>query len=268
MKSLLLFIKILEKVSPRLAVKFCARLFATPKKHQRPSHEAEVISSAESFEFECGLKAHKFGRSGPPVLLVHGWEGRGSQLAYFAKPLVDLGYCVYAVDGPGHGESPGKQTTPVHFARFMMSVADELGPLKGLIAHSFGAGCATLAVHDGLETESLVLIASPDRYARVVGFFCEQVGFKPETRELFFKHVTQRVGMRPESLQISNLAKRLKARLMIVHDRNDKAVPFDASEKIHAAVPGSTFLITAGLGHRRILKDPGVLQAVSQFIAR
>lgn len=265
MKALLLLIKTLERVSPLLAVKFCARLFATPKRYDRPSHEKEWIAKAKPIEFRCGLKGYKFGE-GPPVLLVHGWEGRGSQLAGFAAPLVAKGYSVYAVDGPAHGESPGQQTTPVHFARFIMSVAQEIGPLKGLIAHSFGAGCSTLAVHDGLQTEKLILIASPDRYARVVEHFCDLVGFSPDTKEIFFKHVTQRVGMRPEDLQISNLAKRLPAKLMIVHDKNDKAVPFNTSENIHAAVNDSVFITTEKLGHRRILKDPQVIEKVVDFI--
>lgn len=265
MKSLLFFIHLLEKTSPSLAVQFCSRLFATPKHYARPSYELEWLKKAEPVEFKCGLKGHRFGK-GPPVMLVHGWEGRGSQLAAFAEPLVEQGFSVYAVDGPAHGDSPGQQTTPVHFARFMMSVASEIGPLKALIAHSFGAGCSALAVHDGLQTEKLILIASPDQYAQVVAHFCDLMGFKETTRELFFQHVTQRVGMRPEDLQISNLAKRLTAKLMVVHDRNDKAVPFETSERIHAAVHGSEFLATENLGHRRILRDPQVVSQVVRFI--
>ena len=38
--------------------------------------------------------------SGPTVLLVHGWEGRGSQLSAFAPALVKAGFRVVAVDMP------------------------------------------------------------------------------------------------------------------------------------------------------------------------
>ncbi len=261
-----MFVKILNQISPRQAVKFAARLFATPQRIPRPSHEQELIKDAQLIEFKCGLKAFKFGETGQPVLLVHGWEGRGTQLAYFAAPLVKKGYTVYALDGPGHGESPGKQTTPVHFARFIMSVAAELGPLKALIAHSFGAGSSALAVHDGVVVEKLILIAGPDRYARVVDFFCEQIGLSGKSRDLFFQEVTQRVGMTPESLQVSQIAAKIKAKLLIVHDRGDKAVRYESSENIHRAVPGSKIFTTEGLGHRRILKDSRVIFEVTQFI--
>ena len=123
-----------------------------------------------------------------------------------------------------------------------------------------------MAAHDGLQTEKLILIAGPDQYARVVNFYCDQIGLRPGTRKLFFKEVTKRVGMTPESLQVSNLAQKIGANLMVVHDRGDKAVRFEASENIHRAVAGSKFLITEGLGHRRILKDAAVIAQVAEFI--
>lgn len=267
MKILLFCIRLLDRISPRLTVEWAAYLFATPKRIPAPSHELALIRGAEPIEFLCGLKAWKFGK-GPPVVLMHGWEGRGSQMAAFAEPLVRKGYSVYAVDGPAHGASPGKQTTPVHFARFLMSVAQELGPLKSLIAHSFGAGSSVLAVHDGLETESLVIIAGPDRYSRVVDHYLDMLQLKPATRELFYKEITQRVGMTPQSLQVSNLAKKIKPKLLIVHDWNDKAVPYEASENIHQAVAESKMISTEGLGHRRILKDPAVIEKVVEFIVK
>lgn len=265
MNSVRRLLKFLEWLSPKLAVKVAINLFATPRKHSRPKYEQEWIQGAEKIVFECGLHALKFGQ-GPPVLLVHGWEGRGSQLCAFAEPLVKQGFSVFGLDGPGHGDSPGRQTTPVHFARFLMSVAEELGPLKALISHSFGAACSVLAVNDGLKTENLVLIAGPDQYSKVVDFFCHQVGFSEGTRKLFHREVTLRVGMTPESMTVSKVAKNLNCRILVVHDEDDRAVPINTSENIHRWVKGSEFLRTKGLGHRRILSDPAVLKSVVGFI--
>lgn len=267
MKTLRELIKLAQFLSPKLAVKIAIRVFATPQRHSRPNYENEWIQGSEKIVFECGLHGLKFGK-GPPVLLVHGWEGRGSQLCAFAEPLMKQGFSVFALDGPGHGDSPGSQTTPVHFARFVMSVAQELGPLKALVSHSFGAACATLAVNDGLKTESLILIAGPDQYSKVVDYFCQQVGFSEETRKLFHREVTLRVGMTPESMQVSKVAKNLNCRILVVHDEDDRAVPINTSENIHSLVKGSEFLRTKGLGHRRILSDPTVLKSVVEFISR
>ena len=55
--------------------------------------------------------------AGPSVLLVHGWEGRGAQLGALVDPLVAAGYRVVALDGPAHGDSPGRLSTlalPAH----------------------------------------------------------------------------------------------------------------------------------------------------------
>ena len=44
----------------------------------------------------------------PSVYLVHGWGGRGSQLAAFVEPLVAAGHRVVLFDAPSHGDSdPG-----------------------------------------------------------------------------------------------------------------------------------------------------------------
>ncbi len=265
MLTLYKIIFLILKPFPRLTVWFAGYLFATPRRIPRPPHEEALLPQATRMVFECGLVAYKFG-SGAPTLLVHGWEGRGTQLGHFAEPLVQKGYAVYAVDWPGHGESPGKQTTPTHYATFIKSVALELGPLKAVIAHSFGCGSTILATCDGMKVERLVLIAGPDRYQDVVNSYCNRVGMNEKTRKLFFERVTQKVGMTPESLEVSRLAQKIKIPVMIVHDHDDKAVPFAAGERIHKALLRSEFLATNGLGHRRILRDLHVIQKVSEFI--
>jgi len=42
------------------------------------------------------------------VLLVHGWGGRGAQLASFVEPLVARGFSVLTFDAPGHGASAAR----------------------------------------------------------------------------------------------------------------------------------------------------------------
>ncbi len=260
-----LAIHTLERINRPYAVRLALRLFARPQHIPRPPHEDELIKKGERLVLKCGLVAYKFGK-GPAVLLVHGWEGRGTQLGFFVAPLVDKGYSVYALDGPCHGESPGVETSPTHYATFIKTVSTEVGPLKAVIAHSFGAGSTILAADNGMKVEKIVLIAGPDLYSRVLDYYCAQIRLSPKSKEMFFQIVTNRVGMAPDQLQVSRIGKNLKQKILVVHDRHDKSVSFESAERIHQEISGSELLVTEGLGHRRIMKDPQVIVKVVDFI--
>jgi pimeloyl-ACP methyl ester carboxylesterase len=55
---------------------------------------------------------------------------------------------------------------------------------------------------------------------------------------------------------------------LIVHDRDDRVNRFADAEAYRDAIKGAQLIATQGLGHRRILKEEGVIQQVTRFIAR
>ncbi len=55
--------------------------------------------------------------------------------------------------------------------------------------------------------------------------------------------------------------------VLLVHDRDDEAVPQQHSCELHALLPRSTLLVTQGLGHNRLLRDPGVIERIVEFLA-
>ena len=62
----------------------------------------------------------------PPVLLLHGWDGRAAQMISFVEPLVDAGYAVLAVDAPAHGASAGRQTNMLEWSLALRAIARRL----------------------------------------------------------------------------------------------------------------------------------------------
>ena len=53
---------------------------------------------------------------------------------------------------------------------------------------------------------------------------------------------------------------------LVVHDHDDTTVPYGASQTLMQALSDARLHSTSGLGHRRVLKDPGVIRAVADFI--
>src|ERR1043166_8169499 len=121
-------------VSEDLGTLVAERLFTSPRRHPRPDREAHVLAMGRRFDLDVTLRsprwhgehrrlaAWRWGH-GPTVLLVHGWEGRGSQLGAFVEPLVAAGLSVVAFDAPGHGDSPGRRLYLADLADCVVGVA-------------------------------------------------------------------------------------------------------------------------------------------------
>ncbi len=262
----------LSMVAPKLAAQIAIKAFATPTRIPRPESEMEVFRLSKKFTLSTGIAAFEWGDpSAPLVMLVHGWNGRGTQIAAFANLLVEKKFRVVALDGPGHGASPAGpngMTNPAHYAKFINDSQKELAPngAHAIIAHSFGGGCAVLAAQRGLDVKKIILVASPAFYERVVDFFASSFGLKEKAKAEFIKLIVKIAGIHPTELDIGVIGSKLNKPCLIVHDTGDNAVNYLSATAIHQAWPGSKLLTTEGLGHRRILKDSKVIAEVSDFI--
>lgn len=268
-KHLPTLFKYLSLLAPKLASELALKLFATPEKIARPESEMDNFSISKKFKLTNGTQAFQWGNENNPiVLLIHGWNGRGTQMAFCQEALVKKGFQVIALDGPAHGDSPGKTTNPMAYAQFILAAQKELAPqgLAAVIAHSFGGGTSSLAVKLGLKTKALILIASPNQYSLVVDDYLNLLKMSTRARAYFLDSIQKLTGLRPEEMNTSDLLKSVNIPLMIVHDTSDKSVPYKRSLEIHEAIKGSILVTTENLGHRRILKSHEVISQMANFI--
>jgi pimeloyl-ACP methyl ester carboxylesterase len=255
--------------APKLAAKMALKIFATPARIPRPESEMEMYHLSKQFFLTNGIAAFEWGNpTNPLVMLIHGWNGRGTQISAFAKLLVEKNFRVVALDGPGHGISPGKMSNPTHYAQFILNAQRELSPqgAHAIIAHSFGGGSTVLALHRGLIVKGVVLVASPAFYDRVVESFAKSVKLNKKAQIIFERLVTELAGISPRDLNVAKLSSDLKLPALIVHDQDDNAVNYISASAIAESWPQSKLLTTQGLGHRRILKDQKVIAEVCDFI--
>lgn len=260
-----------ETLFPSFFERRTAEQFLTPRRSQG-SHPFPL---ADSFTIDSGrvqLRAWRWG-NGPLVLLAHGWEGHAGHLRSFVEPLVARGFGVVAVDLPAHGYATGELTSIVEFADALCAVADAVGPIHAVIAHSFGGAAAALALGprrpEGrrLKAGRLVLLASPEGPAHFVQGMIAQLGLSPERGARIARRIEALVGMRMADLAVPSYAHALSLPLMLMHDPADRLVPFAHAEAIAAAWPGAQLRPTPGVGHRRILSDAAVIGEVVAFVA-
>lgn len=260
-------LRLTSYIAPAFSAQLALKLFLKPKAITRPQSELNYYESARRFKLKSGLVAYEWGKQGNPIIfLIHGWEGRGTQMGAFSNDLVERGYRVIALDGPAHGDSEGVYTNAGEFSRKLVEAQNELGPLEAVIAHSFGGGCSVIAGKFGLQTKKLILIASPSDFYKVIDGFLNFLELSDNANKKFLARLEQIAKINLNELNISELGKFLQIPILIVHDRQDKEVHFDEALAFRDHLPHVELLATEGLGHRRILKELSVIKKVADFI--
>lgn len=261
--------RVLSTLAPAAAARLAERLFLTPPRASRPAAELALLAVARARPMRVGtrrIEVWTWG-SGPSVLLVHGWGGRGAQLGAFVEPLVARGFSVVTFDGPGHGAADRGQVTLPEMVAAVRQVGEAVGPLAGLIGHSMGAAAAGLALAAGLESTAAVLVGSPAGLAEPAARFIDTLGFSREVGEAMRRRIEGRLGRPWSSFEVTAVAPSVRTPLLVVHDRGDAEVPWQHGLLVARTAKNAELLLTDGLGHRRILRDPDVVAAAVAFVA-
>jgi pimeloyl-ACP methyl ester carboxylesterase len=210
---------------------------------------------------------------GPPVYLVHGWAGHRGQFGSFVAPLVKRGFRVIAFDMPSHGESaPGalgpRSSSFPEFTAALQRVVGRYGRPHAIVAHSAGAIATAGGLFEGMRADRVVMLApmaSALSYARQ---FAAVLGFGERTLTRMLARIERRVGAPVGHFDVLALARAgTMPPILVVHDRDDRSTPVSDGGAIAAAWPGARLKVTSGLGHNRILRDPGVVREVVEFVA-
>ena len=259
-------------LAPGRAAKAASRMFCRPARNRRPDHEVEQLNSATPFRFRQGrvwVKGWRWGSEGPLALLVHGWAGRGGQLAAFAGPLVQRGFQVVTWDGLGHGDTAGKSSSMFELADGLFAVTRHLRQEpKAVVAHSMGSQAVALAMAEGLEFERAAWISPPAGLARYVEAYREWLGFDVEFGRRMVADMNRRYAVNLDDYEIELLGVKGGERVLILHDEGDREVPIAEGRQVAKAIGAARLVSTSDLGHRRILCDAGVIEEVGGWLAR
>ncbi|BAN47729.1 alpha/beta hydrolase [Metapseudomonas resinovorans] len=256
---------VLGRLAPQTVARRMRRQFMTPRNLPPRDWEMPLLTSGERITLRFGLSALRWG-SGPTVLLMHGWEGRPTQFASLIEALVAEGYGVVALDGPAHGRSPGHEANVVLFARALLEAAGELPPLHAVIGHSLGGASVLLASQMGLRARALVSISAPSRILGPLRSFASFMGLPPKARAYFVSEVESHAGIPAAHLD----ARRYQLDIpgLVVHAEDDLEVPISEARTLHDVWFDSQLLHLERGGHRRLLADARVLDAVLRLLAQ
>ena len=265
----------LSRLAPERAVALLDRVWFTPPRTAPGLEGRRWLARGRRLDVWLHgqpLRAWSWGH-GPTVLLVHGWGGNAGQMRALGQTLVERGLRVVAFDAPAHGGSGpsrlGRRVSLIEIAQALRVVAAAAGPLAGLVAHSGGCAATALALREGWPgPERLAFIAPFALPSMAIVPFGRAVGASVAVTARFSDRVQRRFGRPWTDFDVPGLpALRALPPLLLVHDREDREVPWAHGQAVAEAWPGARLLSVHGLGHRRVLRDDAVLAQVAGFLA-
>ncbi len=257
-------------VAPGVAARWAETIFCRPPRNDpRPAEEAFLATGTQLKvrSENQDLAVWSWGK-GPIVLLAHGWGSRAGRFSTLARALLDAGFRVVLFDAPAHGASTGRLASLPQFSHALRAVAESVGPVYALVGHSLGGAAVSLAMEMGLRAERAVLLAPPADVVLFSRAFAEHLRIPVRAHDAMRRNLENRLQIRWEELHIPTLARRMTASALVVHDREDREVPYAHGADIAEAWPGAELLSTTGLGHRAVMWDPEVIRRTIGFLSK
>jgi len=220
----------------------------------------------------------------PPLVLIH---GAGGSHLYWPPEIRRLpGYCVYAVDLPGHGRSEfcdGQQTIG-DYARYLVQWLESIHLRRAVfIGHSMGSAIAlALAIHHpeyvvglGLISGGARLRVHPDllNYAADMTTYLKatdllvsysfSVNASPRLVELASKRMLEtRQGVFLGDLQacdhfdIMDRLEMVQQPTLVVCGSDDQMTPIRYAQFLSNSIPKARLSVIPGAGHMVMLEQP------------
>lgn len=270
-KIIISIAQILQVLSKRLTIRFAAKLFTTPIKHKMPKRELAMDQNSSQHILHVPainkeIMVYEYGKSDKKVLLVHGWSGRGTQLVKIADALLEQGFMVYSFDAPAHGKSKGNFSIMPEFIASILELEKKYGPFEFAIGHSLGGMSILNAIKQNLAVKKAVTIGSGDVIQDIIDDFVKKLQLKTEYGLYLKQYFENKFGGTMDDYSAHKAAQMVQIPVLVIHDQNDGDVSVNGAYHIEKHLKHSELLITEGLGHRKILGDPIVIEKILTFI--
>ncbi|MFH9726658.1 alpha/beta hydrolase [Streptomyces sp. NPDC017254] len=268
-------LNVTARVAPGPAGRWAFQLFVRPLGRARVKPEEEAFRAAARTG-HLRIRGHDvvtytWGDGRRPVLLVHGWSSRASRLTAFAEALLARGYSPVTFDAPGHGDSSGKASNIVEYREIIRELHTRHGDFDAVVAHSFGVLASLFTLRDGVRTARFVGLGGVGSFDLLVKGFRAGLGVDDRVVRCMRDHVERRLAPGEQGIWDRFDADRdpgaLGAPVLLFHDESDDMVPL-AQSRLLARAHGdrARLVVTRGLGHRRILRDPDVVAEAVEFL--
>ncbi len=266
-------LKLISLVSKRKAAEKTFNLFCTPFIKSIDRSPA-IFSSAEILNFTYnGLKiqCYRWNKDKPyKILILHGFGSAAHNFHQYVSAFAGKGYQVLAVDAPAHGSSEGSTINAMQYSQVIGEIIKAYGPINGFLAHSFGGLALSLALENVATDENtkVVFIAPATETVTAINDAFKFLQINDEgIRKEFDNIIIEISGHASEWFSMKRALENCKADILWIHDEDDDVTPLkDALLVKKEEHKNIKFVITKGLGHRKIYRDNAIKNMIEDFL--
>jgi len=262
----------LSSFSKRKAAEDAFKLFCTPHTRSKKAL-SKVFTHAEKLELDFQqykIRGYRWNKnSQKKALVLHGFESTVANFERYITGLVEKDYQVLALDAPAHGYSSGRTIDAVVYKELVQFIWSNFGPIDSFLAHSFGGLALCLALEEipHPATTKIVLVAPAVETKTAIDNFFLFLKLPSNLRTEFDKVIFDKGSHPPEWYSIARMAPDIKGQVLFLQDKDDALTPFsDVKPIMDRNYPNFRFIISKGLGHRRIYRDEQSVKSILDFL--
>ena len=203
------------------------------------------------------------------VLIAHGFESSSRTFDGYIAALLKKGYEVIAFDAPGHGRSGGRRILLIDYVKLFRIAGQNYGPFDSFLGHSLGGLALALYLeetpHDAATR--LVLIAPAVETTSALEVFAGILHLPAEVRQEINEYVQEITGHPFAWYSLRRALGQIRANILYFQDEEDRITPLKGAQLVQRDGHSNIrFIYTRGLGHRKIYKDPEIIDQVVDFL--
>jgi len=281
MKKIILFYKyylnLLSVIAPKLGGKIAVNLFQKVRLKQPKRREKAFYEQAKEFKipFEKeAIFAYELGNpKGELIFLIHGWDSNAGSLGKVASALSETNrYRIIAFDLPAHHKSKRKYTNlyeAKNAFKTLLRFINSTDPFH-VVAHSFGAAVTAFSLSETDYTvNKIVFLSGNDVIEDVFKQFQKMIGFNDKIYKEVAKWTHKIIKQPLNELVVSDRLKQIDFnKLLLIHDKYDKVIPFKNAESTHQKIPNSVLKPFEKIGHYRMLWNDDVVKETVTFLEK
>jgi len=217
------------------------------------------------------------------IICCHGWGGRSFNFYKFIPKLQAKGFRVLAPDFPQHGKTEAPCSGGHTFGHSINCLIRYINGPVYILTHSLGnfGFCYNYALSTQQErnlVKRYVGIAIPNEYNDIMVAFENIIGLSNRCHPYFVEENVKWLGADFTKKSVfGEILSHYNIPLLFIHDKNDKELDFNKAVKTASFLKHKNYKVNGeikpcffeseGLGHRRILRDDGIVDRVVEFFA-